>query len=527
MPGFAELTLRHSQHAASILGGFSFLRGQNNLLCDCTLLIEDQEFLIHKPLLAASSEFFRALLTTNMKEVNSSKIALNGISAQTFRSVLDYIYTGEIKLHPDNITNVYAAADMLQLKNLQNLCQDYLLGQLCNSNCIGIWKYARIYSNIELEEVAWLYLVSHFTEVRLSQEFLNLSSDDARLILSSGQLEVCSENESGPSGRGCTQSLRDIKPHLTFNAIADLKSVVPSPLDSLVVAGGYNKGPEKTCEAYCESVDSWKVTDWNLSSCKHFHWVGVIGLRIYAIAGNGLTKINLVMSRFTDLAARQLKTDAQSTDWEYEATLPHDCSYMKFCVMDECIYGCGEITGTTYGICRYSPDNGSWNVLTELKSDPKVFFQFFYHDSKLHLLGGMSISNEIPTHHFEAYDPYSNTWEVLDDMSVARYNFGVGVLDHCLYAVGGVGNDATLLCSVERYSFETRKWSFVSSLPVPRASMACQGWRRRLYCLGGESKDTEAVRTTNALQFDPCRNEWVKIAPLSHSRIYSNIIVIL
>lgn len=78
----------------------------------------------------------------------------------------------------------------------------------------------------------------------------------------------------------------------------------------------------------------------------------MIGLRLYAIAGEGFTKINTVMSRLTEEATKQLRTDSLETGWEVEAMLPHDCSDMKFCVMDDCIYGFGSCGDTSNGIYR-------------------------------------------------------------------------------------------------------------------------------------------------------------------------------
>lgn len=285
---------------------------------------------------------------------------------------------------------------------------------------------------------------------------------------------------------------------------------------------------EKTCEQYCENTDSWKLTTWDLSGCcRCFHWVGVIGLRLYAIGGDALTRINMVMSKLTDRAAEQMQTDALGTDWELEATLPHDCSNMKFCIMDDCIYGCGgcgEVTDTTYGIYCYNPSNGSWKVLGEFISEPRVFFQLFSHGHRLHIIGGML--HETPncgaSSSYEVYDPGSNTWERNNDMTTGRYNFGVGVLDHCFYVVGGFGDDDIMLNSVEVYCFRTKTWSLVSVLPAPRASMACQSWRGKLYCLGGETTGTSA----DALVLDPLDGrDWNAITPLNHPRIYPNIII--
>lgn len=532
MPGFTKLKLSHSQHPSSILTGLNLLRECNQLFCDCTLIINKIEFPIHKAVLAASSQYFKALFTSGMRESGDSRIALHGISALTFQSVLTFIYTGKLTLDQENVTNVYTAADMLQLEHLQNLCHDFLLNQLCASNCIGIWRYARSFSNSKLEGSAWLYAMTHIKDVKESLEFLYLT--EAKPVLpccdrhDSKRSELQEFTHHVTQRRKGSESLAVEYPHTLAIAAGEPIATIPS----LVIVGGYNKGVESTCEKYCTSTDSWEViTTYSLSSCKYFHWVGVIGLRLYAIAGNGLARINLVMSKLTDEAVKDLQTDALCTDWECEATLPHDCSNMKFCIMNDYIYGCGEITDATYAICRYNPSDGTWEHITQFISKPRVFFQFFSNDHKLHLIGGVHTSTGTATACFESYDPYSDIWERNNDMDVGRYNFGVAVTGNCLYAVGGYGSDEVMLSSVEVYSFETGEWSAVSALPTPRASMACQSWGEKMYCLGGEkttgtNSASVVVQTEDALEFDPPNDKWNKISSLNHPRIYPSTIIL-
>lgn len=559
MPGFTELRLNNSKHPSSLLRGLRMLQEHSHLLCDCMLLIDEHEFPIHRVVFAASSEYFRALFTTNLKENGSSVITLNGISAQTFQLVSSFIYSGEVTLDQANITDVYAAADMLQLKDLLDLCQDYFLNQLCASNCIGIWQYARSFSNHKLKDCAWLYITTHFTKVMEREEFLDLDPADAHLILSYDKLELDSERDACLAMHKWLHHNTEMRNNEFIKLVPSIRNhkllpleilkekqsahthklrsncavvnqepgtISPASLRSLAVVGGYNNGPEKTCEKYSQCTSSWKVTDWILSDCKHFHWVGVIGLRLYAIAGSGLTKINRVMSRLTCMAAEQLQTNALETGWEYEATLPHDCSNMKFCVMNENIYGCGEITDNTFGIGCYNPSNGSWELVTDIISDSKVFFQFFSRGDKLYLLGGLCTSSGMASCYFESYNPHSNYWEQHNEMGIARYNFGVGILDRCLYAIGGVGVESDMLSSVERYCFETKEWSLVGSLPAPRASMACEGWRGQLFCVGGETVGTDCVQTSDVLKFDPAADKWEVMASLNHPRIYSSTIIL-
>ena len=527
MPGLAELTLNHTQHHSSLLEHLNTFRQQDQLLCDCTLVVEGHSFPVHKVVLAASSDYFRALFTADFKESSLTDITLNGASVYTFKLVLDFLYSGKITLSRANVTDVFITADMLRLEGLQDMCQDYLLSQLCSSNCIGMWRFGRSFHSKILEEFSLHYMVTHLTEVMEGQEYLELESCGA---LSSRDLDPI-ETSTFVGKQEQIHRLLSVShvghlPEPSYTITWHHHDIPPSSR-SLVAVGGYSNGlTERMCEVYDGDSSSWQSAGWSLPhSCKHIHWVGVIGVKLYVIAGNSLANINLILTRLTDEAAVRLQTDTLSRGWEEEIILPHDVSNMKFCVLHECIYGCGLITDTTSGICRYSPSTGQWELVTNIASNPKVFLEFFSQGSKLYLLGGLCVSSGMPTSQFESYDPNTDSWEYLHEMNVSRYNFGAGIWGECLYAVGGIGSDDTMLDSVEQYDFQTGRWSFAPSLPSPRASMGCEVWGGRLFAVGGEIKGTGSTQCNDSLILHPFE-KWIATAPLSRPRSFSHFIVL-
>lgn len=65
---------------------------------DVTIVVAGQKFRSHKLILAARSEYFRALLFGGMKESMQSEIELNTASLPAFKGLLKYIYTGRMSL---------------------------------------------------------------------------------------------------------------------------------------------------------------------------------------------------------------------------------------------------------------------------------------------------------------------------------------------------------------------------------------------------------------------------------------------
>ena len=587
MPGFSKLAFQvHSEHATALLHSFNELHQHGSILSDCILSVSGVEFPIHRCFLAVCSPYFRALFTSEMKEKACSRIKIRGMEADVFQTILDFLYSGQISLNENNVTEIYPAAKLFQLELLQKVCCDYFINQLCTSNCIGIWKYAQRYSDSFLEKSAWDYLTAHFTELVGCEEFLSLNSANFGVILSSDELELGSEMDSYSAVQAWLThdlSLRKknmlllissvrfpLLPLSSLNSLLSKDTIVSSdrkikdvliqaknaqrlrstksrqksahafqktnltPRKSkrnLSVIGGYSGCFVKICESYDDTIDHWEISEQlELSPCKHVHWVGVIGYRIYTIGGNSLVDINLIMSRFTPYASSLLQSSALSKEWELEATLPSDCSSMQFCTMDECIYGCGQTTldgALVHGIIRYDPGSGNLEYLTTLPT-PRVSMSLLAYDGTLYLIGGMDPNTGAILALFEGYNPNLNSWQSYPGLKTGRYHLGAAALNGYIYAFGGIGDSEgeinSQLKSVECFSLDTHHWSVVKPLPSARAAMASCIWRGKIYCIGGET--AEDVHTRDVFSFNPADEMWVECKPLKHSRIHPNVIIV-
>ena len=452
------------------------------------------------------------------------------------------------------------------------------------SNCLGIWRFALTYSHPPLKNAAWSFIARYFLEVINREEFLQLSKVELCTILSSDDLEI--NNEMDVYKAVLTWLLHDLKsrkqemmdviscvrfPLLSTPTLSSLASTDDQllPGDTSVkdfviqvknaqrlrstksrqkiaafkkqslthrksstavsVIGGYSGDFVKSCETYDIKSDSWEVNGLDLPSDKHFHWIGTIGMRLYALGGDSIASINQVMSSFATSAATFLQTTAFATGWECEATLPHDCSNMQVCVMNECIYLCGEAVvddTPVYGISCYNPSTGIWEFLTTLPKS-RVLGGFTAYNGKLYLVGGMDPSTEMVMTNLDSYDPETKRWEALPSCVTGRYHVGVAVLDNCLYLIGGIGDEGgqinIQLQTVECFSFKTKEWSEAAPLSLPRAGMAVCVFSGRMFVAGGET--TSSLHSTSVEVFHPEVGKWTPAAELCNARIYPNAFV--
>ena len=73
----------------------------------------------------------------------------------------------------------------------------------------------------------------------------------------------------------------------------------------------------------------------------------------------------------------------------------------------------------------------------------------------LTVLGGSDGERRLAT--MERYDPRNQYWTILPPMNTARSNFGVAVIEGCIYVAGGF-NGVTTIAEVECYDIAGRQW---------------------------------------------------------------------
>ncbi|XP_010559947.1 PREDICTED: zinc finger and BTB domain-containing protein 24 isoform X4 [Haliaeetus leucocephalus] len=119
-----KLVVIHSKaHKDTILANFEEQR-KKDFLCDITLIVENVQFRAHKALLAASSEYF-SMMFVDEGEIGQSIYMLEGMVADTFGALLEFIYTGCLRASEKSTEQILATAQLLKVTDLVWACTDY------------------------------------------------------------------------------------------------------------------------------------------------------------------------------------------------------------------------------------------------------------------------------------------------------------------------------------------------------------------------------------------------------------------
>ena len=112
-------------HSDILLSKCAQFRDQSQFI-DVRLKVCEDIFVAHRIVLAANSDYFHAMFTHGMKESNQEVIELKdeSISPDAFKIVMDSIYTGDLRVNGENVFEVLAAADHLQVTSVVQQCSD-------------------------------------------------------------------------------------------------------------------------------------------------------------------------------------------------------------------------------------------------------------------------------------------------------------------------------------------------------------------------------------------------------------------
>ncbi|KAG9486197.1 hypothetical protein GDO78_008994 [Eleutherodactylus coqui] len=120
----ADFAYESSVHNANLLLRLNSQREQG-LLCDVTVVVEEQRFRAHRSVLAASSDYF---LTRVVPASNGEFIITlpEEVSVKGFAPLLQFAYTSKLLVNKDNLLEIKKCAKFLELHDIEETCFEFL-----------------------------------------------------------------------------------------------------------------------------------------------------------------------------------------------------------------------------------------------------------------------------------------------------------------------------------------------------------------------------------------------------------------
>lgn len=146
---------------------------QEGKYCDVTLTVQDEKHVAHRSILAASSPYFEKLLKN--QRIPKEGIAIDWPDSKSFELLVDYLYSGEILLHEDNIDDVVQLADHFMINKLKSHCEEYFRQFVSLENCLKIKDMIDSYNLTGVRDAINQFIADHITDVLTLTALLELS----------------------------------------------------------------------------------------------------------------------------------------------------------------------------------------------------------------------------------------------------------------------------------------------------------------------------------------------------------------
>ncbi|XP_067094724.1 kelch-like protein 32 [Osmerus mordax] len=467
-------------HQDAVLSALNQQR-KDGLLCDVTLVAGQQKFHAHKAVLAACSDYFRAMFSLCMVESGAGEVTLQGVTSLGLKHALDFAYTGQIMLEPGLVQDVLSAGSHLQLLELLSLCSHYLIQELSSSNYLDLYRLADLFHLPAVAEAVVDFLVEHLREQQ-EEEVQLLPLRLLREVLQSDRLTSLTEEEIWKLvvrwlERDCRyQHSEDLLQHVRFGLLA------PPTLQQLSCCPLVRSCP--SVAALVEEALDYHHTPFSQPLQQSARTrPRRQALRLYLAGGRKRETTRVRELRYFNSANRKLVGGASdwgdlmggASNWSEVAAMTTGRSHHCVAVMGDFLFVAGgEVEHTTNRTCA---------VRTACRYDPRV-----------------------------------NRWTDIAPMKACREHFLLGVLGSFLYAVGGRNELRQVLPSVERYCPRRNRWNYVQ--PFDR-SLSCHAGcvaDGLLWVSGGV---TNTAQYQNRLMvFDPEQNKWLSRSPMLQRRVY-------
>ncbi|QDU89860.1 N-acetylneuraminate epimerase [Pirellulimonas nuda] len=217
--------------------------------------------------------------------------------------------------------------------------------------------------------------------------------------------------------------------------------------------------------------------------------------------------------------------------WTEGAIPPVEVHHFQAAAVDGEVWIAGGMTGPypnekpLANVLIYDPKQDRWRQGPEIPADRRRGAAgAVLHDGGLYLVGGIVDGHNggfIPW--FDRYDLKTGKWTRLPDAPHARDHFHAAVAGGALWAAGGrttskdTGKVFELtIDDVDRYDFETGKWSTPTRIPTPRGGSFATSVGDLLIVAGGESGRPLAHDEVEA--FDTQTGQWRSLPRFARGR---------
>ncbi|XP_052255784.1 kelch-like protein 6 [Dreissena polymorpha] len=166
---------------------------------DFEIVTDTKTFRCHKVVLAAMSDYFRAMFSSGMTEAIENRATFQDISADAFEILFEILYPRKKNMNifenksEEDVTALLNMSMRFQMKFLQEICTEYFAATMSVTNCVERWKTGQLILCDSVTKMAWDFILDEFGDLVEEPVLLTLEFEDLNKILNDPNLYVKEE----------------------------------------------------------------------------------------------------------------------------------------------------------------------------------------------------------------------------------------------------------------------------------------------------------------------------------------------
>ena len=431
------------------------------------IIVGSETYRVHRGIMAAKSEYFRAIMSSQMKEAKENRVIIEGVDPEIMKTVIEFCYTNQVSLEDDNFHQVLSAAFRFCIQSLQDECVKFIGPRISASNCTGLIHSFQQYNLKNLFRKALGFCLENFDLVCETPEFFDIEEHVWEILLPHDRLNL--------SESSIFRALVKWTEHDLENRKAAFERLVK--------------------HVRFATIDASELSELS---------------RLELADMSGPYEELIAKAKYSMKAERQNEQSEDEPLAEVSATPRRN---LRNCQRMYAIGGiCYSQSENSYSILPlssveiYNPITNQWTEAAPMHS-PRDYFGCAVLDDHIYVAGGSNedgISNT-----FERYSIADNAWEILPMMSKPRRNVGLVALGEYLYAIGGFDRRHTIFNMVERFRPGDTEWHSCAPMLFPRCRAGYVALDGYIYAIGGEKELGQTGKTLE--RYDPKTDSWCRL----------------
>ncbi|XP_028822721.1 kelch-like protein 40b [Denticeps clupeoides] len=476
---------------------------ENDKFVDCVLKIKGKEFPCHRLVLAACSSYFRAFFQSDVEESKKREVVMEEVEPGVMGMILKYLYTSNINVTEQNVQDIFAVANMLQIPSIFTVCVSFLQKRLSLSNCLAIFRLGLMLDCPRLAVSARNFASERFHLISHDEDFLQLDASELAAIISSDSLNVETEQVVFES---------------VLNWVArDEKSRLPE-LSGLMDCIRFRLIPR---DYLAKNVEKHKWISSNPDIVKK--------LELVKDAHTGkLPEAEKMKTKKTQGKTKEGADgeNAEGGGGKEENEEEEEVSILPGILNDNLRFGMFlrdlMFMISEGGSVAYDPSGNDCYVAALSTQIPKNHCSLVTKENQIFVTGGLFYNednkDEALSSYFLQYDPMTSDWLGMPPMPSPRFLFSMGEAEGSIFVIGGkeLKEGDHVLDSVLVYDRQSFKWGESEPLPYTVYGHGTVSHEGVVYVIGGKSDSKKCLKRVCA--YDSKKFEWKDLAPMKTAR---------